>query len=278
MLSNTQTRLISGLVLVAILSTVLLLGKEAFQLFIMHIGFLVINEINNNFLKNNKRSLQLLLGISLFATTYLLVMYFSNMLFLQVVLYFALIINLTFLIFLFYSFDQKKTIVGVLKNKIILISFVYGLIFSSIHNLFISDLWLKYFLFIVVLNSMSDIGAWFVGRRWGKNKLCPSISPNKTVEGALGGIVFSTLISTIAWSAFFKSFSYINIVLFIVLIVVSQTGDLVQSKIKRVFDIKDSSNLIPGHGGVYDRIDSLLYTLPFFLFFLNYLFKVQGSI
>jgi phosphatidate cytidylyltransferase len=139
-------------------------------------------------------------------------------------------------------------------------------------------------LFPVVLTWSSDTAAYFVGRALGKRKLLPSVSPGKTVAGALGGLVASMLVSWLYASYVLPNFARLTMldwqaVLFgIVLSVAVQTGDLAESLIKRDGNVKDSSNVIPGHGGVLDRIDSLLFAIPvaYLIFtFPHFLFPVN---
>jgi phosphatidate cytidylyltransferase len=116
----------------------------------------------------------------------------------------------------------------------------------------------------------SDIGAYAVGRTIGKHKLMPSVSPGKTIEGAVGGLFGSVVV---AW-AFgnqvlrpaaqlgFKWYPWGLILFGIVVSVAAQIGDLAESLLKREADVKDSSRIIPGHGGVLDRLDSLFFVLP----------------
>lgn len=110
----------------------------------------------------------------------------------------------------------------------------------------------------------SDAGAYFVGRSFGKNKLWPAISPNKTVEGALGGVLISVVISVV-FALFVPDLLTIGRALLIGIscAVLGQLGDLVQSAYKRVYGIKDSGSLLPGHGGILDRCDSWIIVFPF---------------
>lgn len=112
----------------------------------------------------------------------------------------------------------------------------------------------------------ADSGAYFAGRRFGRNKLSPRISPNKTVEGLIGGVVAGMLLALVAApfaGASAKQLPYIAIVA-IWTILFSVVGDLFESLLKRHVGVKDSGHLIPGHGGVLDRIDSVLAALPVF--------------
>jgi phosphatidate cytidylyltransferase len=134
-------------------------------------------------------------------------------------------------------------------------------------------------IFIITVTSACDTGAYFIGMRFGRKKLVPHISPNKTVEGALGGVAFG-IIATMLFAFIpilaipnFKWWYTIIVGIFITLI--APAGDLMFSSIKRSYDIKDFFNLIPGHGGLLDRVDSLLLTGIIFVIFDNILIKYQ---
>lgn len=120
----------------------------------------------------------------------------------------------------------------------------------------------------VLLTWASDIGAFFVGRALGKRKLIPSVSPGKTVAGAVGALVVTTLVAVlyvryVLTPATQLAFVRGGVIAFGLLIsVAAQIGDLAESLLKREAGMKDSSHLIPGHGGVLDRFDSLLFVLP----------------
>ncbi len=114
-----------------------------------------------------------------------------------------------------------------------------------------------------------DTGAYFVGRKFGRRKLWPAISPNKTVEGSAGGLILAVIIG-LPIASTIPSLDRLAALGFILLIAVAgQLGDLVESAIKRTTGVKDSGGLLPGHGGVLDRFDSLL-----FAFFIIHLFRV----
>ncbi len=122
---------------------------------------------------------------------------------------------------------------------------------------------------IFVLIWMSDSFAYLVGSTIGKTKLYEKISPNKTVEGAFGGLVAALI------SAFFLS-NYINIltttswmIIAVIVVVFGLLGDLIESKFKREAQVKDSSNFIPGHGGFLDRLDSIIFAVPFVYVYLH---------
>lgn len=125
-------------------------------------------------------------------------------------------------------------------------------------------LWVIAFLCSVVF---ADIGAYFVGRRFGKTKLAPTVSPGKTVEGLFGGLALVLLIFIPVMFTLFD-FRTALLLLLTVLItaLVSVAGDLFESKLKRHAGLKDSSQILPGHGGILDRIDSIMAGGPFFAF------------
>lgn len=124
-------------------------------------------------------------------------------------------------------------------------------------------------LLVILVTWANDSGAYFIGKKWGKRKLWPDISPNKTIEGSLGGVVSGLVMSLIICLG-----SGLGGLLFaagmgLLITVVGQVGDLVESAWKRSVGVKDSGTLLPGHGGVLDRFDSLIFT-----FIILYLVQV----
>jgi phosphatidate cytidylyltransferase len=111
----------------------------------------------------------------------------------------------------------------------------------------------------------ADVGAYFVGKRFGKTKLAPKVSPGKTVEGLLGGLTLVLLIFTpILFNNFGLKAASLLLLTILVTAIISVGGDLFESKLKRHVGLKDSSHILPGHGGILDRIDSLLSGAPVF--------------
>jgi len=123
---------------------------------------------------------------------------------------------------------------------------------------------LIFILYALLIVWMTDTGAYLSGRAFGKRKLWPQISPNKTVEGFIGGILSSVLLAVVfSVSGLISNPNIILLIIFtMVLSVAGQLGDLVESALKRHFDVKDSGSLLPGHGGVLDRFDSFIFVLP----------------
>lgn len=125
-------------------------------------------------------------------------------------------------------------------------------------------------LFVLVLVWAADVGAYFAGRRFGRLKLAPHVSPNKTWEGLIGGVAGGLLVAVVgAWWFEFALAPFVFLCGAVVLI--SIVGDLTESMFKRHAGLKDSGSVLPGHGGVLDRIDSLTAAVPLFLIGLHWL-------
>ena len=122
---------------------------------------------------------------------------------------------------------------------------------------------LVYLFYSIFIIWATDSGAYFIGRAIGKRKLWPEISPNKTIEGSLGGVVCALIVAFLfsAFTDIEASFLQLAIIT-VILSIFGQIGDLVESALKRHYDVKDSGNIMPGHGGMLDRFDSLLFVWP----------------
>jgi phosphatidate cytidylyltransferase len=133
-------------------------------------------------------------------------------------------------------------------------------------------------LFVLAVTWLTDSAAYFGGRAWGKHALAPRVSPNKTIEGALsgfGGALVATWLGGWLWLPELTVSDIVSLAL--LLGGLGQIGDLVESKIKRVAGVKDSGRWIPGHGGLLDKIDSLVFTAPTFYYYLVW-FKGYGRL
>ena len=146
----------------------------------------------------------------------------------------------------------------------------YAYAFSCLSSVIKHPDGIYYLLLLLNFSSVCDMGAYFVGVTMGKHKLCPNLSPKKTVEGAVGGIVSSVIVTVIISLCFAKSL-VIPMLLTIPFCVLGMLGDLFASAIKRSVGLKDYSNLIPGHGGILDRVDSIIMIAPFLYFTIYYL-------
>lgn len=144
----------------------------------------------------------------------------------------------------------------------LLIAIVYvGIGFYSMYVT--REIGLTYIFYALFTIWATDSGAYFVGRSIGKRKLWPEISPNKTIGGFFGGIAFAVIIGILFYLFTPIEGNFIKIVLMSILIsIFGQLGDLVQSAYKRHYGVKDAGKLLPGHGGILDRMDSLIFILP----------------
>jgi phosphatidate cytidylyltransferase len=130
------------------------------------------------------------------------------------------------------------------------------------------------FFFLVIMGS--DTGAYYTGRLLGKHKLAPSISPGKTWEGAVGGMAASLIMATISHYWFFPQLALkAALPLAAVMNVLGVIGDLSESALKRGSGAKDAANILPGHGGFLDRLDSLLFNAPLIYYFANFYFRAR---
>lgn len=122
---------------------------------------------------------------------------------------------------------------------------------------------LKWTLLFLIIVWCGDTGAYFAGKKFGKKKLYPEISPKKTREGALGGLLAGVVAAVLFKLFFLKSGSTIGVILLAAMVgVVAQIGDLCESFLKRAFQVKDSGSILPGHGGFLDRFDAIIFSLP----------------
>jgi phosphatidate cytidylyltransferase len=134
----------------------------------------------------------------------------------------------------------------------------------------------EWVLFLLVTVFSGDAGAYYVGKGIGKNKLCPNVSKGKTVEGAAGGLILNAIAAFFLWFVLLKDIDPRALVpLALVIGAVGQVGDLVESMVKRSAGVKDSGSILPGHGGILDRVDAVLLASPF-LYWILFLCRIDG--
>lgn len=277
-MSNTALRIISALIIMAMVSICLWLGRYATLGFVLLAGVLSIDEICRNLLKKERSSLQYILNQFVFIGGYVFVSYVENIPGMyKIAVNFTLILDIFLLFFLFQQRDASEKLFKFLQTAWLFqavptILILFPLL--SLTYIFSFNDWIHWLLIFLMANFGMDTGAWFFGRKFGKKKLWEAVSPKKTVEGTVGGVFTgATLAFVYTWAAFGKLPPITFYFAFAFIAAASQLGDLFQSKLKRIADIKDSSGLIPGHGGVYDRIDSMLFSVPIFTSLLHYLSK-----
>ena len=262
-MSNTTKRIISAIVLIAITGGCIYSGRIYIWGWTVALGVLMLDEVLCNFLKKLRNSRVYFLAQSL---NVLLCCSFplwqANDFLWNIVILSAALINIFLAIHLFW----KINLLVQLKRKplftAIMIIFSLLAVGSVIYHE--KAIWVVYLCTLLLITIGMDSGAWFFGKFFGQRKLCPQISPNKTLEGLLGGCLVASLISSLFWYGIVGNITLIQIVCLGFFGLLSQIGDLVQSKFKREYNVKDSSCLIPGHGGIYDRLDSVIFLAPFF--------------
>lgn len=181
--------------------------------------------------------------------------------------FFALLLFLLSLLFLILSKNLPSTnsSMGILLFGILYIGFLLSHV-ALIRNMTEGRVWV---LFLIVTVWAGDIFAFLIGSLFGKHKLYPKISPNKTYEGLGGGMGGSILVALLYRFFFIPGMATgLCILLAVALSVLGQLGDFTESMLKRSAQVKDSGSLIPGHGGMLDRMDSFLFSAPFLYYFL----------
>jgi len=174
------------------------------------------------------------------------------------------------------DFSKMLTGVGVTVLGVLYVAFLGGFLIAmrvGFTETLVPHLSTKLigFFFLVVMGA--DTGAYYVGKNFGKHKLAPKISPGKTWEGVGGGLILSSAFAAIASATFFPELPYkFSIPLAIVMSIVGLFGDLAESAMKRGSNTKDAANILPGHGGLLDRLDSLLFNAPILYYFARFYF------
>lgn len=252
------TRTITGIIMLITTVFLFYIGNLPFTIFITLLSILATKELINIYQLNNYKTQNsltyILVSLIVFSTSFESIALLWTSPFLLLSLGSICILHC-------YELAKKNII---LKNQISIAYIKIILLISSFAPLFIyirnleSGLLLLFFISIVIW--ACDTGAYFSGKTIGKNPL-NSISPNKTIEGSLAGIIFGILAGIIfSFYSGLPIYIYAKIAFFIT--ITAQLSDLYESLLKRTANIKDSSNILPGHGGILDRIDSFILTLP----------------
>ncbi|BCR05462.1 phosphatidate cytidylyltransferase [Desulfuromonas versatilis] len=187
----------------------------------------------------------------------------------------TLVVLLFATLFLFRFGDLAKVVQHL---SLVLLGYLYIPVLLS-HMVLLRELpYGREWIFLVLVVVMAgDTSAYFTGINFGRRKLYPAISPNKSVEGALGGLAGSVFGAALASAAFLPVLSWLDcLVVGLGLGALGQVGDLFESMLKRSFGVKDSGRMIPGHGGILDRLDSLLFAFPAAYYFALLKFAGQG--
>lgn len=261
---NLLKRSLSGIVYILLFISAILYSKESYVILITLFGFLCIWEFAKmTALKNYAAYIFFLAVLFLlmkrqesFATTIVLVITILSSLSLIYQLFKQKKIN----------FSNERIALGI-TIRYVIFSICFLVLLPFYNNEF------HPFLIISVLCIIwvNDSFAFLVGKNFGKNKLFPSVSPKKTLEGLIGGLVFS-LLAGLFISKYNLDFSTLNwLIIAVIVSLIGTIGDLVESKFKRQANIKDSGNIMPGHGGILDRLDSLMFAAPFVYLYINFI-------
>lgn len=267
-LSNTSQRILSALFIVSLLCFVLFIGGPTLEYFVIVVSLILLDELLRNFLRIRRMTPYYIGGQLSFL---FLSFYMTNNLnpheLYQVVVGTGIPLALGVFGFLInpIAFRQIFFLLNIKVVKAIIALFAVTSFWAGMTVILKSELWVSHLLVLFITTYATDSFAWLVGKNFGKTPLWPAVSPKKTREGAVGGFIGGALLGTILWLIFVEA-SWSNSIIGIILLpVIAQLGDLAQSRIKRWVGIKDSSNLIPGHGGVFDRVDSLMLVTPFYI-------------
>lgn len=270
--SNLTVRLLTAAVAIPLLLAVIFLAPPwATFALVSAAGFLVTWEYCSITYADEHRVGKIV--ASLISVAIAAVLYFVPALFGQVLSGGFLAV---FLLFLFTYSDQKRASHQIASS---LVGILYGGVVLSTLSLLVRDAGITgpyWILLVMVVVWSSDTGAYFAGRAFGKHKLYEAVSPNKTIEGAVGGVAGSLLGAFLCNYLFALDAAWEPMLIWQVLLLVipanilSQVGDLAESLIKRAHDVKDSGTVIPGHGGMLDRLDGLIFASPWFYIFFSH--------
>lgn len=264
-----KKRVISAIALLAIFIIALLIGKTVFKLFILIIALLSLNEILD--LRETKYPMPLPIKLMTFFVFAYLIFNFTTNNFIYSLDY----QNISLIMFMFllpiiiyhnnkvYNINDSMFLIGIV--------FFLGLFFNL--AIILQEYSINHVFYLFLIPATADIYAYISGNLIGRHKLLPALSPKKTWEGLIIGTIFSVLISAvfyyIAIDNTFNIWYLLLITAFLSLI--GQLGDLVFSSIKRFYNKKDFSNLLPGHGGILDRLDSIIFVILAYVLFINIL-------
>ncbi len=174
------------------------------------------------------------------------------------------------------DFSKMLTGIGVTVLGVLYVVFLGGFLISmrvGFGETIVPHLSTKLLAFFFLVVMGADVGAYYLGKNFGKRKLVPKISPGKTWEGVGGGLLLSSIFAAVASATFFPELPYkFSIPLALAMTGIGVVGDLAESAMKRGSDTKDAASVLPGHGGLLDRLDSLLFNAPVLYYFARFYF------
>ena len=263
-MSNLLRRILSGLVYVLLFLFAILFSKESYIVLTSLFGLLTIWEFSKII------KFKGLIGYVFFCLTLFLMLKRPQRYAVVVILIITIISSL----FLIYSLFFKKEITFLNERSklgLLIRYLIFPMTFLILLPIYKGSYNPNLIISLLILIWVNDSFAFFVGKNFGKRKLFVSVSPKKTQEGFIGGLLFS-LISAFIISKFNTNFTTLNwLIIAVIISVIGTLGDLVESKFKRQANIKDSGAIMPGHGGMLDRLDSLFFAAPFVYLFINFI-------
>lgn len=263
-MSNLLKRSLSGLIYVVIFISAILFSKESYIALIVLFSFLCIWEFSKMI------QFKGIVGYLFFALALFLMLLRPD----NKAIYIILGITILSSVKLIYDLLKKNKITFENdRSKLgLLVRFpVFSMLFLTLLPIY-KGIYTPYLIIsILIMIWVNDSFAFLVGKNLGKRKLFVSISPKKTQEGFVGGFLF-TLLAAYIISRYNSDFTLINwLIIAAIVSIIGTIGDLVESKFKRQANIKDSGAIMPGHGGIFDRLDSLLFAAPFVYLYINFI-------
>ena len=259
-----KVRIISALIAIIIVLPFIIIGGKVYELGVGIVAVLGFIEM----LKLKKTHNEFPKVPTILALFSLILIVYSNVLLTDLNYTSYIFLSLGLLIpTIFYSKEIYTT-----KDAFSLIGIVLflGVAFNSFITVRLQGL--NIFIYLILIPIMTDTCALIFGSKFGKHKMCPKISPHKSWEGAFAGLIFGTIVPCIFFAITVGNFSWKVLLITIMLSFSGQIGDLVFSKIKRENGIKDFSNIMPGHGGILDRLDSTITIFMTYIFLFIILF------
>lgn len=263
-MKSLLTRALSALVaVITIFLLYFFLGKNGFKVLISFGVFVGSYELMKMLMKDNHSRANRYAFYGLLVAIFTLCSIFPGSS--SIIFAFVSIVYLLFSILILHKFESLDDL-HTFQSKSIMGFFYMGLLPSFMIHILDLPHGMIWFIALLAIVFAGDIGAYLVGMNFGKNKIMPLVSPKKTVEGSIGGILFS-IITAVILSRFLEHINPLGLVLLAIpTSVVAQFGDFFESVIKRVAEVKDSGKIMPGHGGVLDRVDGVLFAAPVILF------------
>ena len=259
-----KKRVLSAIILIAVFVPFLIIGELPFAIFMTALSVMGLYELLK--VRESKKKFPLVLKLIAYCLTIYFCLYNTGTIESFMHLDYRVMSAIIFLfvsplVFINDNKDYNLNDALFLIGSVLFIGFSFNLI------IIVRNYDIMYLIYLLIITTITDTFALFTGMLIGEHKLCPKISPKKTIEGLVGGVLMGTFVATAFYNTVISS--SISLVLVIVLTffltLVGQLGDLIFSSIKRYYDVKDFSDLIPGHGGILDRFDSLIFVILAFI-------------